>query len=119
MGCVLLIAMVAATMSPPAEAGDVKREPDHELIHPALTPPTSENTDKKDDDSDSELSELEPEIEEPKIEPKIEPQVEKVEEEIVPDHYYEDGKIPIFKPVSKLLQRIIPLVIRTLIMHGD
>lgn len=96
----LINAMAAAAMSPPAEVGEVKMEPDQEHTHPALTPPTSENTDKKDEDSDSELSELEPEIEEPGVEPKMEPKTEKVEEEIVPDHYYEGGKVPVFKPVS-------------------
>lgn len=92
--------MAAAVMSPPAELGEVKMEPEQEQTHPALTPPTSENTDKKDDDSDSELSELEPESEEPSVEPKAEPKVENIEEEIVPDHYYEGGKVPVFKPVS-------------------
>ncbi len=94
--------MAAAAMSPPAGVGEVKMVPDQEHTHPALTPPTSENTDKKDEDSDSELSELEPEIEEPGVEPKMEPKTEKVEEEIVPDHYYEGGKVPVFKPVSAL-----------------
>ena len=66
---------------------------------PALTPPTSENTDKKDDESGSELSDLEPEepLEEHPVQPKVED-----EEEIVPDHYYDGGKVPVFKPVSIL-----------------
>ena len=87
-------------MSPPSEVGGaaaVKIEIDQHNDKPALTPPTSENTDKKDDDSDSELSELEPEEPESGMEPKGEP-IE--EEEIVPDHYYEGGKVPVFKPVS-------------------
>lgn len=66
---------------------------------PALTPPTSESTGKKDDDdSESELSDLEPEesIEEPVPEEKIQ---EEEEAEIVPDHYYEGGNVPVFKPV--------------------
>ena len=50
-----------------------------------LTPPASEEADKN-DDSGSELSDLEPEVED--------------NGEIVPDHYYEGGKIPVFKPVS-------------------
>lgn len=60
---------------------------------PTLTPPASEGTDKH-YDSGSDLSELEAET------------VEKVDEEVVddgeikPDHYYEGGKIPVFKPVS-------------------
>ena len=58
-----------------------------------LTPPASEGTDKH-YDSGSDLSELEAET------------VEKADEEVVdhgeitPDHYYEGGKIPVFKPVS-------------------
>lgn len=60
---------------------------------PTLTPPASEGTDKH-YDSGSELSELEAET------------IEKADEEVVddgeiePDHYYEGGKIPVFKPVS-------------------
>ena len=85
-------------MSPTSE-GEVKMEIDQAESRPALTPPTSENTDKKDDESGSELSDLEPEEfpEEHPIQPKIED-----EEEIVPDHYYECGKVPVFKPVSIL-----------------
>ena len=84
-------------MSPPSEVGEVKVEVDQREEKPALTPPTSENTDKKDDDTGSELSELEPEEREPSVAPKMEP-IE--EEEIFPDHYYEGGKIPVFKPVG-------------------
>lgn len=57
-----------------------------------LTPPASEGTEKH-YDSGSELSDLDIET------------VEKTEEnidddgEIEPDHYYEGGKIPVFKPV--------------------
>lgn len=49
-----------------------------------LTPPASEEADKH-DDSGSELSELELESDD--------------NVEIVPDHYYEGGKVPVFKPV--------------------
>ena len=74
----------------------MKIEPNDEKAV-ALTPPTSEHTDKKDDESESELSELEPEEQGPPVEPKGEP----IEEaEIKPDHYYEGGKVPVFKPVS-------------------
>ncbi|KAL8912633.1 MAG: hypothetical protein Q9171_002358 [Xanthocarpia ochracea] len=58
---------------------------------PTLTPPASEGTDKH-YDSGSELSELEAET------------IEKADEGVVddgniePDHYYEGGKIPVFKP---------------------
>ena len=89
--------MAAAVMSPPSEVGEVKVEIDQRDEKPALTPPTSENTDKKDDDTGSELSDLEPEEREPSVAPKNEP-IE--EEEIFPDHYYEGGKVPVFKPVS-------------------
>ena len=85
-------------MSPPSE-GEVKMEIDQADSRPALTPPTSENTDKKDDESGSELSDLEPEesLEEHPVQPKVED-----EDEIVPDHYYDGGKVPVFKPVSIL-----------------
>jgi hypothetical protein len=92
--------MTTAVISPPGEVGEIKMEIEQQNDKPALTPPTSENTDKKEDDSDSELSDLEPEEPEPAMEPKGEP-IE--EEEIVPDHYYEDGKVPVFKPVSALV----------------
>lgn len=54
----------------------------------ALTPPTSEDLDKK-DGSSSELSELEDD--------------EDDEWEIEPDHYFDGGKIPVFKPVCTQL----------------
>lgn len=59
---------------------DPKDEP-----KPTLTPPASEEADKH-DDSGSELSELELEPDE--------------SAEIVPDHYYDGGRVPVFKPVS-------------------
>lgn len=82
-------------MSPPSDT-DVKSEIkiEHEP-QPTLTPPASEEADKKDYDSGSELSDLEPEPEESLPETKVEDH-----EEIVPDHYYEGGKVPVFKPVS-------------------
>lgn len=83
-------------MSPPSE-GEVKMEIDQADSRSALTPPTSENTDKKDDDSGSELSDLDPE--ESPEDPPVRT-TSKDEEEIVPDHYYEGGKVPVFKPVS-------------------
>ncbi|KAF2471368.1 uncharacterized protein BDR25DRAFT_223812 [Lindgomyces ingoldianus] len=49
---------------------------------PALTPPTSEDMDKRERLS-SELSELESDDD---------------DEEIEPDHYFEGGKVPVFKP---------------------
>ncbi|THX91599.1 hypothetical protein D6D08_03027 [Aureobasidium pullulans] len=51
----------------------------------ALTPPTSEdNNTRIDDDASSDLSELDLDMDD--------------EEEVVPDHYWDDGKIPVFKP---------------------
>ena len=91
-----------AALSPPSE-GEVKMEIDQADSRPALTPPTSENTDKKDDESGSELSDLEPE--EPPEDAPIQPNVNG-QEEIVPDHYYEGGKVPVFKPVSILVHHI-------------
>ena len=90
--------MAASIMSPPSDGDtnvDVKMEDDH--TKPALTPPTSEGTKENHDDSGSELSDLEPE--EPtsvKSEPKVDG-----EGEILPDHYYDGGKVPVFKPVSQ------------------
>ena len=90
--------MADAAMSPPGE-GDVKIEIEQADSRLALTPPASENTEKKDDESGSDLSDLEPEepLEEHDVQPKLED-----EEDIVPDHYYEGGKVPVFKPVSTL-----------------
>ena len=90
--------MADAAMSPPGE-GDVKIEIEQADSRLALTPPASENTEKKDDESGSDLSDLEPEepLEEHYVQPKVED-----EEDIVPDHYYEGGKVPVFKPVSTL-----------------
>ena len=90
--------MADAAMSPPGE-GEVKIEIEQADSRLALTPPASENTEKKDDESGSDLSDLEPEepLEEHCVQPKVED-----EEDIVPDHYYEGGKVPVFKPVSTL-----------------
>lgn len=51
----------------------------------ALTPPTSEDLDKRDERMSSELSELDSDD----------------DEEIEPDHYWDGGKIPVFKPVRR------------------
>lgn len=95
--------MATATMSPPFH-GDQDKHLNTETDHPtstgndsfnpsapasALTPPTSEDNDAKlETQSSSDLSD----VEESKKE-------EEQEEEIVPDHYYDGGKIPVFKPV--------------------
>ncbi|KAI4184531.1 MAG: hypothetical protein L6R41_004682, partial [Letrouitia leprolyta] len=59
---------------------------------PTLTPPASEGTDKH-YDSGSELSDLDAETIE-----KTDDKIEDDDSEITPDHYYEGGKIPVFKP---------------------
>lgn len=52
---------------------------------PALTPPTSEDMDKRDERMSSELSDIESDD----------------DEEIEPDHYWDGGKVPVFKPVRR------------------
>lgn len=65
------------------EASNLSKHP--EPAH-ALTPPTSEdNNIRVDDDASSDLSELDLDMDD--------------EEEIEPDHYWDDGKVPVFKPV--------------------
>jgi hypothetical protein len=58
---------------------------DDSTTKPALTPPTSEDNDKRFERMSSELSELDSDD----------------GEDIEPDHYFEGGKIPVFKPVSR------------------
>jgi hypothetical protein len=60
--------------------------PDDSTTKPALTPPTSEDNDKRFESMSSELSELDDSDD---------------GEDIEPDHYFEGGKIPVFKPVSR------------------
>ena len=72
--------------SPPNLPSDVKAEELHITNETrVLTPPTSEDMDKHGDNS-SDLSDLESEDEDDIG-------------EIEPDHYYGEGKIPVFKPV--------------------
>lgn len=71
--------MAAAAMSPQSDV-DVKVE-----TKPTLTPPASGESDKH-DGSSSELSDLEIEDDD--------------NGEVVPDHYYEGGRVPVFKPVG-------------------
>ena len=58
----------------------------HTRTKPTLTPPTSDEGNKPAGSPASELSDLEPE--------------EDDIGDIDPDHYYEGGRIPVFKPVS-------------------
>jgi hypothetical protein len=68
----------------------------NDVKNAALTPPTSEDMDKK-YLSSSELSDLESD------------DGEDDDWEIEPDHYWDGGKIPVFKPVSDMiLQYLIP-----------
>ena len=59
---------------------------DDAATKPALTPPTSEDLGKRDERMASELSELETDDEDDG-------------QDIEPDHYWDGGKIPVFKPV--------------------
>lgn len=59
-----------------------------------VTPPPSDESSKGRDSHVSELSDLELEDEEE-------------EEDIEPDHYYDGGKIPVFKPVSRSLWLLV------------
>ena len=63
------------------------------ILKHALTPPTSVDMEKR-ERSSSELSDIKDE-----------------EEEIVPDHYYDGGKVPVFKPVCVTLNLTIDIVI--------
>ncbi|KAF1966848.1 hypothetical protein BU23DRAFT_485353 [Bimuria novae-zelandiae CBS 107.79] len=61
--------------TPPAAHDDANNKP-------ALTPPTSEDMDKRDERMSSELSDIDSDD----------------GEDIEPDHYWDGGKIPVFKP---------------------
>ena len=88
----------ANAMSPPSDGdGDFHGKQEEVNTKPALTPPTSEDTKTNRDDSGSELSDLEPE-ENIKAEDLHEQPLGQ-DEEILPDHYYDGGKVPVFKPV--------------------
>ncbi|KAF2744315.1 hypothetical protein M011DRAFT_460883 [Sporormia fimetaria CBS 119925] len=69
-------AVVPSVETPPAKE-------EHNDAAPALTPPTSEDLEKRAERMSSELSELDSSDD---------------EEEIEPDHYFEGGKVPVFKP---------------------
>lgn len=86
--------METAALSPPSHDGTtVHQDIKDAAAKPtapanALTPPTSEDMNTKADDSGSELSDIDMDDEDA--------------EEITPDHYYDGGKIPVFKPVGLL-----------------
>ena len=78
---------MAAVASTAVDGTPIKIEPKAEVKSEpksTLTPPTSEEADKH-DGSSSELSDLD--LDQDDI------------GEIEPDHYYEGGRIPVFKPV--------------------
>lgn len=85
-----------AALSPPSSHIDPDTLPHHtdkDARHnrspaSALTPPTSEDMDPKPTDNADASSVL------------SDPEEEGDLEEIKPDHYYGDGKVPVFKPVS-------------------
>lgn len=82
--------MTSAASSPPSNNGPDQFGADKHGAHDpaapasALTPPTSEDMNNKAEDNSSDLSDLEMDSD--------------AEEEITPDHYYDGGKIPVFKP---------------------
>lgn len=74
-----------AALSPESQHAKPTTEPGAKPAN-ALTPPTSEemnHDETKKEQEDSELSDLE---------------LDDEEEEIEPDHYWDGGKIPVFKP---------------------
>jgi hypothetical protein len=74
--------VVPSVEAPVAQADDT-------TMKAALTPPTSEDNDKRDERLSSELSDIDSDD----------------GEDIEPDHYFEGGKIPVFKPVCLQLHR--------------
>lgn len=70
--------VVPSVEAPPVPQDDATNKP-------ALTPPTSEDNDKRFEDMSSELSDIDSDD----------------GEDIEPDHYFEGGKIPVFKPVRR------------------
>lgn len=70
--------VVASVEAPPVPQDDAANKP-------ALTPPTSEDNDKRFERMSSELTDLDSDD----------------GEDIEPDHYFEGGKIPVFKPVRR------------------
>jgi hypothetical protein len=99
--------MEAPTPAPapaPAQVVPSVEPPTHRDTHedaankPALTPPTSEDMDKRDERMSSELSDLDSDD----------------GEDIEPDHYWDGGKIPVFKPVRCIPRRLLPRCDRSL-----
>lgn len=82
----------------PAEVVPSVETPIHHDAHedvankPALTPPTSEDMDKREERMSSELSDIDSDD----------------GEDIEPDHYWDGGKIPVFKPVRCISRGPLP-----------
>ena len=91
---------IAVDVDTPPDARDHHNKNDELPVAPSsasarvLTPPTSEDMDKRDELDTSDLSELE-----------LEDENEDDDDigDIQPDHYFGDGKIPVFKPVSRIV----------------
>ena len=115
-----------ATMSPPRNgtAAEALDPPKVAATLPtnALTPPTSEDLDMNHntfDDASSDLSELDMDMDQNNEQENATENAKKVDadindddddddddgEEIVPDHYYGDGNVPVFKPVCSCLPK--------------
>jgi hypothetical protein len=90
---------IAAHVAPSIEplSDPQSRLPDVNDAPRVLTPPASEEEMDKGHQSSSELSDINLDEEDDDI------------GEIEPDHYFDGGKIPVFKPVSPLAQRLAAL----------
>lgn len=77
---------------PSVEAPPAPQDDTAAANKPALTPPTSEDNDKRFERLSSELTDLDSDD----------------GEDIEPDHYFEGGKIPVFKPVRRKDAHALP-----------
>jgi hypothetical protein len=88
-------------MADQAPALDQLRPGPAETTTNSITPPNSADGKKHTPDGlPSELSDLELDNHN-----KPAPSIEAVEEDIEPDHYYDGGQIPVFKPVSRFQEK--------------
>ena len=91
--------MAATEVLPSVEVPAAVKSEQDEI--PALTPPVSIDTDKRDDDTTDPAA----------------PGHEEDVAEIVPDHYYNDGQIPVFKPTMKEFESF-PKFVRKIDKYG-
>jgi hypothetical protein len=97
-------APIAMAVDTPPDARDHHEQKDDLPAAPAsattrvLTPPTSEDMGKREEQDSSDLSDLE-----------LEDENEDDDDigDIQPDHYFGDGKVPVFKPVSRIVARVL------------